>query len=205
MLPGTLKERILGSIWPPCVGCTSGIWGTDWAAVGAAEWRSRAKKHGAERWWAWQYVFPSERLSIDPRSGRRGPPPVSESRYRRPSLGQCAGGCSRDGRLPTRSGTPSPRTCWRRIRHPHCAGAARPRRRAHYDDLHAHAQPRRMRRTHGRWTRDEQRASRSGIVPRDRTLRRRRYPRRPVASQHLGGGVGACAPPAASPARARGG
>ena len=37
------------------------------------------KKPGAEKEWSWQYVFPSERLSIDPRSGRRGRHHVSES------------------------------------------------------------------------------------------------------------------------------
>lgn len=37
------------------------------------------KKPGAERSWAWQYVFPSGRLSVDPRSGRHGRHHVSES------------------------------------------------------------------------------------------------------------------------------
>ncbi|MBW3569558.1 MAG: tyrosine-type recombinase/integrase [Gemmatimonadetes bacterium] len=37
------------------------------------------KKSGAEREWAWQYVFPSGRLSTNPRSGRRGRHHLSES------------------------------------------------------------------------------------------------------------------------------
>ncbi|HET7230941.1 MAG TPA: integron integrase [Longimicrobium sp.] len=37
------------------------------------------KKPGAEKTWAWQYVFPSGRLSTDPRSGRRGRHHLSES------------------------------------------------------------------------------------------------------------------------------
>jgi integron integrase len=37
------------------------------------------KKLGAEKEWGWQYVFPSGRLSTDPRSGRRGRHHLSES------------------------------------------------------------------------------------------------------------------------------
>jgi integron integrase len=37
------------------------------------------KKPGADREWGWQYVFPSGRLSTDPRSGRRGRHHLSES------------------------------------------------------------------------------------------------------------------------------
>lgn len=37
------------------------------------------KKPGADKEWGWQYVFPSGRLSTDPRSGRRGRHHLSES------------------------------------------------------------------------------------------------------------------------------
>jgi integron integrase len=37
------------------------------------------KKPGAENAWGWQYVFPSGRLSTDPRSGHRGRHHISES------------------------------------------------------------------------------------------------------------------------------
>jgi integron integrase len=37
------------------------------------------KKPGADKEWGWQYVFPSGRLSTDPRSRRRGRHHVSES------------------------------------------------------------------------------------------------------------------------------
>ena len=37
------------------------------------------KKPGADRAWGWQYVFPSGRLSVDPRTGCRGRHHVSES------------------------------------------------------------------------------------------------------------------------------
>jgi len=37
------------------------------------------KKPGADKAWGWQYVFPSGRMSTDPRSGRRGRHHLSES------------------------------------------------------------------------------------------------------------------------------
>jgi integron integrase len=48
------------------------------------------KKPGAEREWGWQYVFPSGRLSTDPRSGRRGRHHLSES-----SIQKAVGGAVR--------------------------------------------------------------------------------------------------------------
>jgi len=77
MLPGTLKERLREHL-----ASVRGLHERDLGnGLGAVELPNALarKKHGAERWWAWQYVFPSERLSIDPRSGRRGRHHVSES------------------------------------------------------------------------------------------------------------------------------
>ena len=77
MLPGTLRERLREHL-----GSVRVLHERDLGnGLGAAELPNALgrKKPGAERWWAWQYVFPSGRLSIDPRSGRRGRHHVSES------------------------------------------------------------------------------------------------------------------------------
>jgi integrase len=64
------------------------------------------KKPGAEREWGWQYVFPSGRLSTDPRSGRRGWHHVSES-----SIQKAVGSAVR------RAGIAKPAGC-HTLRHP---------------------------------------------------------------------------------------
>ncbi len=80
MLPSTLKERLrvhLAAVYE--------LHQRDLRnGMGAVELPNALarKKPGAERSWAWQYVFPSGRLSVDPRSGRRGRHHVSESSRR---------------------------------------------------------------------------------------------------------------------------
>lgn len=71
------------------------------------------KKPGAENAWGWQYVFPSGRLSTDPRSGRRGRHHLSESSVQKAvgSAVRRAGIVNRPGA--TRCAIRSPRTCWR--------------------------------------------------------------------------------------------
>jgi integron integrase len=63
--------------------------GGGFGAVGLPQALAR-KKPGAEREWGWQYVFPSGRLSTDPRSGRRGRHHLSES-----SIQKAVGGAVR--------------------------------------------------------------------------------------------------------------
>jgi integron integrase len=77
MLPGTLKERLREHLASVRVLHERDLRN----GLGAVELPNALarKKPGAERWWTWQYVFPSERLSTDPRSGRRGRHHVSES------------------------------------------------------------------------------------------------------------------------------
>ena len=107
----------------------------------------RRKYPNAASSWAWQWVFPSR--TILPRSifGRAGA--LSSASAEHPALD-----AERDPRrrhreagelphLPPLLRHPSARG---RLRHPHGAGTAGPRRREDDDDLHARAEPRRARR-----------------------------------------------------------
>jgi len=74
------------------------------------------KYPGAARDWSWQYGFPADRRSVDPRSGIVRRHHISDQSFQRA--------------LPARVGS----------RHPHRAGIARPFGRQGDDNLHARAQ-----------------------------------------------------------------
>ena len=106
-----------------------------------------ARKYAAApREWAWQWIFPAAKLSIDPRSGERRRhhlhESVLQSRARRsaPRRHRQAG---RPAYVATLLRNPSPRG---RVRYPHGAGVARTPRCGDDNDLHARPQPRRSRR-----------------------------------------------------------
>ena len=101
----------------------------------------------APREWAWQYVFPADRRSKDPRGGVVRRHHLGDQAFQRamrqavlrrahPQAGHAAHAAPLVRHAPARIG----------LRHPHRAGTARPFQREHDDDLHARAQPRRARR-----------------------------------------------------------
>jgi len=64
--------------------------------------------------WCWQWVFPSSKLSVDPRSGGVRRHHASEDVLQRAVKGRCGAPGYRRRRAATRCGTRSRRTCWRR-------------------------------------------------------------------------------------------
>jgi hypothetical protein len=99
------------------------------------------KYPNAEREWIWQYVFPANRLSVDPRSGVVRRHHVHES-----SLQKAARRSPGDGHtladwpphLPSLLCHPP---SGRPVRHPHRPGARRPQGRQDDHDLHPRPQP----------------------------------------------------------------
>ena len=96
--------------------------------------------------WAWQFVFPAARICRDPQWG----PPcrfhLHESVVQRAvteAVRRAAG--PEAGELPHIPALVRDTPARGRIRHPDRAGAARPRRREHDDDLHARGESRRIR------------------------------------------------------------
>src|SRR5262249_27159555 len=87
--------------------------------------------------WAWKFVFPSHKLSTDPRTGALQRHHVYENYVIR-GVKEAARGAHRQARqLSHLAAFLCDASAGKRIRHPHCAGAARPRRCLHDDDLHA--------------------------------------------------------------------
>jgi integrase len=88
--------------------------------------------------WCWQWVFPADRLSSDPRSGQVRRHHVSEDKLqeavrRAVKLSGLAKRVSWPHLPPQLRHAPA----GGRLRHPHDPGTARPRGRADHDDLHA--------------------------------------------------------------------
>ena len=70
----------------------------------------------ASREWIWQLrVFPSDKLSVDPRSGETRRHHLDESGLQKAVRAAAAPPASTSASLATPSGTPSPRTCWKTI------------------------------------------------------------------------------------------
>jgi integron integrase len=97
-----------------------------------------ARKYpSAGRDWRWQYVFPSQQLSVDPRSGTVRRHHASE----RPLQRSVADAARRAGLAnpspPTPCATLRHPLARSRLRHPHRAGTARPLRRLDDDDLYS--------------------------------------------------------------------
>jgi integron integrase len=94
------------------------------------------KYPNAGREWAWQYVFPSKNLSVDPRSGKTRRHHLDEKGVQR-AVKQAV----RDAEL-TKPATPHTlrHSFATRLRHPHRAGTARSFRCFHHDDLHSRPQ-----------------------------------------------------------------
>jgi hypothetical protein len=95
----------------------------------------------AARDWTWQYVFPSSRLSIDPRSGKRQRHHIAEGILQ--SALKAGGGCGRNRQtrqLPQPAAFLCHASAHARLRHSHGAGVVRPQGRKHDDDLHTRAE-----------------------------------------------------------------
>jgi integron integrase len=103
------------------------------------------KYRAAAHEWAWQYVFPAPERSRDPRSGAMRRHHLSDQSFQR----DAPGGARRAHREACDAAYAAAlvRDASARVglRHPHRAGAARPRGRRHDDDLHARPQSRRAR------------------------------------------------------------
>ena len=103
------------------------------------------KSPNAAREWAWQYVFPSSRLSIDPRSGRKQRHHIAEgvlqSALKRAV--DAAGIVKRQ--LPQFTPFVRHTLTYKGLRHSNCAGVARSQGRFDNHDLYARAEPARNR------------------------------------------------------------
>jgi integron integrase len=98
------------------------------------------KLPSAGREWVWQWVFPATRIYVDRVTGERRRHHLHETvvqqAVRRAVL---ASGIAKRATCHTFRHSLPPRG---RQRHPYGAGAARPRRRRHHDDLHPRPEPR---------------------------------------------------------------
>ena len=80
-------------------------WGEVWLPYAVAR-----KYPAAGREWAWQYVFPADRRSFDPRSGVQRRHHLSYQAFQRAMRQAVRDAGSRSSQLHTRCGTPSRRT-----------------------------------------------------------------------------------------------
>ena len=105
------------------------------------------KLPNAAREWRWQYVFPSSRLSIDPRSGRKQrhhiPEGVLQSALKR---AVDAAGIVKARQLPQFTPLLCHTFAFERLRHSNRAGVVRSQRRFDNHDLHTRLEPARSRR-----------------------------------------------------------
>jgi integrase len=97
-----------------------------------------ARKYpSANRQWAWQYLFPSSRVSIDPRSGKKQRHHIAESVVHTGSPRRSGKVWSKQiGHLPQPSSFLCHSSPGKRIRHSHGSGASRPQGCEHDDDLY---------------------------------------------------------------------
>ena len=119
------------------------LWSTDRAAGRPGVFLPHAldqKYPRAGQSWALHWVFPAEKLSVDPRTGSERRHHIYEKRLSRQLKQACASaGVAKHvtvHTLPLLRHPPA--AIWHR--HPHRAGAARPFRRQHHHDLHPCAQ-----------------------------------------------------------------
>jgi len=103
------------------------------------------KYPNAPKAWGWQYVFPASGFSIDPRSGERRRHHVDVKMLQR-NMRKAAlvAGIAKPVSPHTLPFLRDP-SARKRLRHPHCPGAARPFRCVHDDDLHPCAEQGRAR------------------------------------------------------------
>ncbi|CAK0782167.1 hypothetical protein CCP4SC76_8200004 [Gammaproteobacteria bacterium] len=112
------------------------------------------KYPNAHREWAWQYVFPSRKLSIDPRSGITRRHHANEKSLQR-TMQHAAGGSRRRSDQVGNASHPASQLCDTSahggLRHSHRSGIAGPQGCQYHHDLHPRPESRRARRrqSHG--------------------------------------------------------
>jgi hypothetical protein len=106
-------------------------------------WALARKYPNAGREWPWQWVFPATRFYVDRETTQRRRHHLHESVIQRAvPRGRAQDGHPQEGDVSHLPALLCDASAGGRARHPHSAGAARPQRCEHDDDLHPRPEPR---------------------------------------------------------------